>query len=99
MVRSTAQDALARLEAAGIIGHVRRGLVVAGRWCQWTSAYFFASPGQWTAQRYSSETDYRSASVSRFKKEANEEEWAAPAGLMTEAKRVALGAKFGLVMA
>ncbi|MFC7557735.1 hypothetical protein ACFQU7_44160 [Pseudoroseomonas wenyumeiae] len=61
--RSTVQLALQRIEAAGIMGHVRRGLVVAGRWCQWTSAYLFASPAQWAA----SDTEARSAEVSQEK--------------------------------
>ncbi|MFC7557600.1 hypothetical protein ACFQU7_43345 [Pseudoroseomonas wenyumeiae] len=66
--RSTVQLALSRIEAAGIMGHVRRGLVVAGRWCQWTSAYLFASPEQWAA----SDTEARSAEVSLEKKKAME---------------------------
>lgn len=65
--RSTVQLAIGRLEAAGIMGHVRRGLVVAvrgvARWCQWTSAYLFATPSLWA-----SDTDRRSAEVSRYKK-------------------------------
>jgi hypothetical protein len=66
--RSTVQLALSRIEATGIMGHVRRGLVVAGRWCQWTSAYLFASPAQWAV----SDTDTRSAEVSSVKKKALE---------------------------
>ncbi|MBI0436011.1 hypothetical protein D9598_19530 [Roseomonas sp. KE0001] len=67
--RSTVQLALQRLEAAGILGHVRRGLVVAGRWSQWTSAYLFATPERWTA----SDTDARSAEVSAVKKTLRKE--------------------------
>jgi hypothetical protein len=63
--RSTVQTALERIEAAGIMGHFRRGLVVGGRWCQWTSAYVFAAPERWGL----SDTGSRSAeSESRFKK-------------------------------
>jgi hypothetical protein len=61
--RSTVQLALQRIEAAGIMGHVRRGITVAGRWCQWTSAYLFASPDQWVV----SDTEGRSAEVSMIK--------------------------------
>jgi hypothetical protein len=61
--RSTVQLAINRIEAAGIMGHVRRGLVIAVRgvakWCQWTSAYLFASPDRWRC-----DTDSRSAEVS-----------------------------------
>jgi hypothetical protein len=61
------QLALERIEAAGIMGHVRRGLVVGGRWCQWTSAYLFASPERWV-----SDTDSRSALVSNERNKAVE---------------------------
>ena len=64
--RSTVQAAIQRLEAAGIMGHVRRGVVVAvrglARWVQWTSAYLFANPECW-----SSDTENRSAQVSNGK--------------------------------
>jgi hypothetical protein len=67
--RSTVQLAIARIEAAGIMGHVRRGLLVAvrgvARWCQWTSAYLFASPSGWA-----SDTEARSVEVSVVKKKA-----------------------------
>jgi hypothetical protein len=65
MARSTVQAAIARIEAAGIMGHVRRGVTVAGRWCQWTSAYLFATPERWV-----SDTGSRSAIVSIVKKKA-----------------------------
>jgi hypothetical protein len=35
-----------------------RGVTVAGRWCQWTSAYLFATPERWA-----SDTGSRSAIV------------------------------------
>jgi len=66
--RSTVQLALERIEACGIMGHVRRGLVVGGRWCQWTSAYLFANPVQWSP----SDTEARLAEVSQIKKKAQE---------------------------
>ncbi|RKK03209.1 hypothetical protein EBE87_25240 [Pseudoroseomonas wenyumeiae] len=93
--RSTVQLALSRIEAAGIMGHVRRGLVVAGRWCQWTSAYLFASPEQWAA----SDTEARSAEVSLEKKKAMERGREGGGSALPEAERVALAAKWGLVMA
>ena len=90
--RSTVQLALQRIEAAGIMGHVRRGLVVGGRWCQWTSAYLFASPAQWAL----SDTEARSAKVSVIRKKALESSQPGRAGLLPEAERAALAAKWGL---
>ncbi|MBO1077202.1 hypothetical protein [Roseomonas marmotae] len=91
--RSTVQLALQRIEAAGIMGHVRRGLVVAGRWCQWTSAYLFASPERWAA----SDTDARSAEVSPVKKKAQEGRRGGEGSALTATERQALAAKWGLL--
>jgi hypothetical protein len=66
--RSTVQLALTRIEAAGIMGHVRRGLVAAGQWVQWTNAYLFASPDRWA-----SNTEARSAEVSKWKRKFRKE--------------------------
>jgi hypothetical protein len=92
--RSTVQLALSRIEATGIMGHVRRGLVVAGRWCQWTSAYLFASPSQWAL----SDTEARSAEVSSVKKKALEKEGGGEGSALPAAERLALAAKWGLAM-
>lgn len=89
--RSTVQLAIARIEAAGIMGHVRRGLTVAGRWCQWTSAYLFASLDQWAQ----SDTEVRSAEVSQVKKKAREGERSG----LAAAEHQMLAAKWGLAMA
>jgi DNA-binding MarR family transcriptional regulator len=93
--RSTVQLAIARIEAAGIMGHVRRGLVVAvrglARWCQWTSAYLFASPSGWA-----SDTEARSAEVSMEKKKAQERAGEEAATAVPAAERAALTAKWGL---
>ena len=90
--RSTVQLALQRIEAAGIMGHVRRGLVVGGRWCQWTSAYLFASPAQWAL----SDTEARSAKVSVIRKKALESRQQGRGGLLPEVEHAALAAKWGL---
>jgi hypothetical protein len=90
--RSTVQLALARIEAAGIMGHVRRGVTVAGRWCQWTSAYLFASPAQWAV----SDTEARAAEVSRVKKKAQEGGRGGEGSILPTAEREALAAKWGL---
>ncbi len=90
--RSTVQLALERIEAAGIMGHVRRGLVVGGRWCQWTSAYLFASPAQWSP----SDTEARSAEVSQIKKKAQERCQQGRGTPLLETEHVALAAKWGL---
>jgi hypothetical protein len=88
---STVQAAIGRLEAAGIMGHVRRGVAVAGRWVQWTNAYLFASPEAWN-----SDTGYRSALVSVVKKGALEGSEPAPGRLLTPAELLALEQKYGL---
>ncbi|MCG7363517.1 hypothetical protein MHZ93_19850 [Roseomonas sp. ACRSG] len=90
--RSTVQLALQRIEAAGILGHVRRGLVVAGRWCQWTSVYLFASPAQWAL----SDTDARSAEVSLEKKKAMKKGRGGEGSALPSAEHLALAAKWGL---
>jgi DNA-binding transcriptional regulator YhcF (GntR family) len=90
--RSTVQLALARIEAAGIMGHVRRGLVVTGRWCQWTSAYLFASPAQWAL----SDTEARSAEVSMIEKKAQEGRRAGEASTLPTVEQAFLAAKWGL---
>jgi hypothetical protein len=93
--RSTVQLALGRIEAAGIMGHVRRGVTVAGRWCQWTSAYLFASPAHWAV----SDTEVRSAEVSAVKKKAMEKGRGGACSALPEADRQALATKWGLAMA
>ncbi|MBC9208899.1 hypothetical protein IBL26_18780 [Roseomonas aerophila] len=94
--RSTVQLAICRLEAAGIMGHVRRGLVVAvrgvARWCQWTSAYLFATPSLWT-----SDTDSRSAEVSDEKNKLVDKGRGGGSRPIEEAKMAALAQKWGLV--
>ncbi|MBO1077276.1 hypothetical protein [Roseomonas marmotae] len=90
--RSTVQLALQRIEATGIMGHVRRGLVVAGRWCQWTSAYLFASPAQWAV----SDTEARSPEVSQVKKKAQEGRREENGSALLAAEQAALAAKWGL---
>lgn len=92
--RSTVQLAIARIEAAGIMGHVRRGIVVAARWCQWTSAYLFAAPGCWA-----SDTEARSAEVSPVKKKAQERGREGEGSALPAAERLALAEKWGLAAA
>jgi hypothetical protein len=89
------QLALKRIESAGIMGHVRRGLTVADRWVQWTSAYFFASTEQWSV----SDTEARSPVVSSIKKKAKGDERGGEGSTLPEAERQALAAKWGLAMA
>jgi len=89
--RSTVQLALARIEAVGIMGHVRRGLVVAGRWCQWTSAYLFASPERWA-----SDTDARSPEDSLGRKKAQEKRRDVKSDTPAPAVLSTLAAKWGL---
>jgi hypothetical protein len=90
--RSTVQVALQRIEKAGIMGHVRRGLTVAGRWCQWTSAYLFASPEQWAA----SDTEIRSPEVSERKRKAQERGGGDGGSPLTAAEKASLAVKWGL---
>jgi hypothetical protein len=89
--RSTVQLALERIEAAGIMGHVRRGLVVGGRWCQWTSAYLFASPERWV-----SDTDSRSALVSDERNKAVEKRRGGQESALSATERNLLATKWGL---
>lgn len=93
--RSTVQLAIGRLEAAGIMGHVRRGLVVAvrgvARWCQWTSAYLFATPSLWA-----SDTDRRSAEVSDEKNKLVDKEKRGGGRELTPNEHRLLTAKWGL---
>jgi hypothetical protein len=91
--RSTVQLALQRIEAVGIMGHVRRGLTVAGRWCQWTSAYLFASPAQWAV----SDTEARSAEVSSVKKKAMGKGKGGAGSTLPDAERQAMATKWGLL--
>jgi DNA-binding transcriptional regulator YhcF (GntR family) len=91
--RSTVQLALSRIEAAGIMGHVRRGVTVAGRWCQWTSAHLFASPNQWAV----SDTEARSAEVSAVKKKAQEGGRRGEVSALPAAEQAALAVKWALV--
>jgi hypothetical protein len=95
--RSTVQLAIARIEAAGIMGHVRRGIVVAvrglARWCQWTSAYLFATPSCWA-----SDTEARSPEVSTEKKNAQEKGRGGEASALPAAEQAALAMKWGLAM-
>ena len=93
--RSTVQLALQRIEAAGIMGHVRRGVAVGSRWCQWTSAYLFASPAQWAL----SDTEARSAEVSVIRKRAYGEGRGGEGSALTTAEQATLLAKWGLGMA
>jgi DNA-binding transcriptional MocR family regulator len=91
--RSTVQLALQRIEAAGIMGHVRRGVTAAGRWVQWTSAYLFASPAQWAV----SDTEARSPEVSLVRKKAQEASRKGEGLALPDAARQALAAKWGLL--
>jgi hypothetical protein len=94
--RSTVQLAIARLEAAGIMGHVRRGLVVAVRgvakWCQWTSAYLFASLERWRC-----DTEGRSAEVSDEKNKLVDKPGEGRGAALPQAEYAALAAKWGLL--
>jgi predicted transcriptional regulator len=63
--RSTVILALGRLEAAGVLARLRRGLVRGGRFVQVTNAYWFAPMTRWA-----SETDLRTALDSIVLKEA-----------------------------
>jgi DNA-binding MarR family transcriptional regulator len=96
VARSTVQLAIARIEAAGIMGHVRRGIVVtvrgAAKWAQWTSAYLFASPSCWC------DTEGRSPEVSMKKKKAQERQEEGQGSAMTAAERALLAAKWGLAI-
>jgi hypothetical protein len=92
--RSTVQLALNRIEALGIMGHVRRGLVVSGRWCQWTNAYLFASTAQWAL----SDTEARAAEVSQVKKKAEEGRRGGEGSTLPAAEHLALAVKWGLAM-
>lgn len=65
LARSTVQEALDRLEAAGILLRIRRGLVRGGQWVQVTNAYLFRAPAHWLP----SDTGSRSASESESKPE------------------------------
>jgi DNA-binding transcriptional MocR family regulator len=71
LARSAVQRAVDRLEAAGILLRIRRGLVVAGRWAQVTNAYLFRVPAAWRA----SDTSARLASDSEAKPEAEKVLW------------------------
>jgi hypothetical protein len=93
--RSTVQLALARIEAAGIMGHVRRGVTVASRWCQWTNAYLFARPEAWAV----SDTEARSAEVSAAKKKAQKGGTRGEGSALLTAERLALVEKWGLALA
>ncbi|ONG58816.1 hypothetical protein BKE38_01935 [Pseudoroseomonas deserti] len=64
LARSTVQAAIDRLEAAGILLRVRRGLVIGGRWTQVTNVYLFRAPAAWPRP---SDTDSRSALKSEDK--------------------------------
>jgi hypothetical protein len=96
--RSTVQLAIARIEAAGIMGHVRRGVVVTvrgvARWCQWTSAYLFASIACWADGI--SYTESRSPQVSKRKKKAQEEVDQEQLLPPEDPKRLALLQKWGI---
>ncbi len=93
--RSTVQLAIQRIEAAGIMGHVRRGVVVAvrgiARWCQWTSAYLFASPERWA-----SNTDSQSAEVSDEINKAVDKQRGGESDPLTPEMRHQMTAKWGL---
>ncbi|MBO1077298.1 helix-turn-helix domain-containing protein [Roseomonas marmotae] len=95
--RSTVQLAIARIEAAGIMGHVRRGVVVTlhgtARWCQWTSAYLFASPARWASEM--SDTEDRSAEVSYRKSKAIEQGRRGAVNTLPAAECMALVTKWG----
>lgn len=69
--RSTVQEAIRRIEEAGILRHIKRGLIVKhrgrARWCQWTSAYLFRPLARWCAAAWvpaGSDTGNWEASVS-----------------------------------
>ena len=91
LARSTVQEAVARLEAAGILARIRRGVVAGGRFVQATSAYLFRAPAQWR-----SDTDSRSPLTSESKQEAwKGAEWP-PAPPATKAEIGGWAAKWGL---
>ncbi|MFC4169588.1 hypothetical protein [Teichococcus aestuarii] len=66
LARSTVQEAVRRLEEAGILLRIPRGTVADGRWVQVTNAYLFRAPADWTKP---SDTELRSASDSYEKLE------------------------------
>ncbi|WP_159993640.1 hypothetical protein [Roseomonas sp. 18066] len=78
LARSTTQEALDRLEAAGILLRIRRGLVVGRRWCQVTSAYLFRAPAAWLP---ASDTGSRSPLGSEDKSQGEEVLWDGSASL------------------
>jgi DNA-binding transcriptional MocR family regulator len=91
LARSTVQEAMARLEASGILIHFRRGVVAGGRFVQVTSAYIFQPLARWR-----SDTGSRSPSESKHEKEALKgAEWP-PAPPANEAEIGSLAAKWGL---
>ncbi|PHK93398.1 hypothetical protein CR162_18860 [Pseudoroseomonas rhizosphaerae] len=71
LARSTVQQAIDRLEEAGILQRIPRGAVASGRWVQVTNAYLFRAPESW---RGASDTGFRSASDSYVEPEERHEE-------------------------
>ncbi|MFC7611657.1 hypothetical protein [Teichococcus aestuarii] len=71
LARSTVQEAVTRLEEAGILLRIPRGTVAGGRWVQVTNAYLFRAPGEWNRP---SDTGSRSASDSYEKPEEEQGE-------------------------
>jgi len=84
--------ALARLEQAQILTRVRRGVVRGGRFVQATTAYLFRPGSLWA-----SDSNLRAPLDSLLKERAWEEaEWPAPPPI-SEAERLALARKWGLM--
>jgi hypothetical protein len=94
LARSTVQEALSRLRAAGILWWVPRGLVVAHRWVQVTSAYLFAGLDRWTP--LPSDTGSRQPLESLGLKEAVDKLHAVPDGTLATVEHQALALKWGL---
>jgi predicted transcriptional regulator len=93
MARSTVQAALERLEIAGVLSRIRRGLVVGHRYVQVTNVYWFRAVESWL-----SDTDCRQALDSKVEqrlgdKVAVEHERPQPIGT---AEVKALAARWGL---
>jgi hypothetical protein len=94
LARSTVQEALSRLRAAGILWWVPRGLVVAHRWVQVTSAYLFSGLDRWSP--LPSDTGSRQPLESLGYNKAVDKEHTLPATPVTAREQQRLASKWGL---
>jgi hypothetical protein len=93
LARSTVQEALGRLRAAGILWWIPRGLVVGHRWVQVTSAYLFSGLDRWAPL---SDTGSRQPLESSVYKKAVDKEHGVTGGTLAAAEHQALAEKWGL---